>query len=208
LGKVLMIKDSLVSLRPIMGAAALIVALLAAIPAIAQDGNVTIGAPQLRDFQIEPKQRIVTQPAQPAQPAPATAQPAVRSPAAAAPTPSAQPAQQRSAPTTRPEPSRGSPAPETSAAPAAPAAIPTAGEASSAPAATPVPTTGPAPLPAPQAPAISDPPAPLSDGPPLWVFFLAFVTVGLAGYGYWLKRQAAGRRGLAPAANPHEGPLS
>lgn len=206
-----MIKDSLVSLRPIAGAAALIVALLAAVPAAAQDGNVTIGAPQLRDFQIEPKQRIVTQPAQPTQQAPA--QPAVRPPVTAAPTPSArpvqqtQPTQQRPAPTARPDASRTSPAPLPAPAPAAPGATPPAAEVTPAPA-TPAPAIDPAPLPTPQAPASSDSSAPLSGGTPLWVFFLAFVTLGVAGYGYWLKRKAAGRRALAVAAAAPAAPFA
>lgn len=201
-----MIKDSLVSLRPIAGAAALIVALLATAPAAAQDGNVTIGAPQLRDFQIEPKQRIVTQPAQPAQPVPTRTQPAERPPATANPTPSPQPAQQRPAPVARSEPSRSAPEPVSTAAPSAPTQAQPAGEVSATPAA-PLPAPDSA-LPAPQAPAVSDSTAPLSDGLPSWVFFLAFVTVGLAGYGYWLKRQSAGRRALAVAAAAPAPPVS
>lgn len=201
-----MIKAELVSLRSLASVAALIAGLLVAAPAAAQDSNTTIGAPQLRDFQIEPKQRIVTQPAQPATPAPSTTQPAERPTATAGPAP--QPAQQRPAPATRADAPRNgpSPAPVSTVAPttSGPTTVPAASGMSAAPA-TPLADT-PAPLPAPQAP-VAQPGNPLTDGLPLWVYFLAFVTVGLAGYGYWLKRQAAGRRALAIAAAAPAAPV-
>ena len=200
-----MIKDSLVQLRSIAGAAALVAGVLATAPAAAQDGNVTIGAPQLRDFQIEPKQRIVTQPAQPARPVPTTAQPAeTRSPTTAA-QPRPQPTQQRPAPITRPGPATTAPVQAPTSTLATPVTAPPATGTSAAPAAQ-LPAPEPAPLAAPQAPA-ADPGNPLSDGPPLWIFFLAFVAVGVAGYGYWLKRQAAGRRALAVAAGASAAPI-
>jgi hypothetical protein len=210
LGKVLMIKDSLVSLRPIAVAAALVVSLLATVPAAAQDGNVTIGSPQLRDFQIEPKQRIVTQPAQPTQPAqtaqpvPTRTQPVGRPSATTVPAP--QSAQPRRDPEPRSETPGTAPRPVSTAAPAGQAATPPVGEVRAAPT-TQLPAPEPAPLAAPQAPAIGGSADPLSNGTPLWIFFLAFVTVGLVGYGYWLKRQAAGRRALALTAGAPAAPM-
>lgn len=202
-----MIKDSLISLRPVAGAAALIVALLGTVPAAAQDGNVTIGAPQLRDFQIEPKQRIVTQPAQPAQPAPTRTQPAERPSATTTTTPAPQPGQQRPAADTRSEPRRTGPAPVPTAAPVTPTTASPVGEVGGAPATAPLPAPEPGALPAPAAPAASSSADPLSNDLPLWVYFLAFVTVGLLGYGYFLKRQAAGRRALAVAAAAPAAPV-
>lgn len=191
-----MIKDSLVFLRSIAGAAALVAGVLATAPAGAQDGNVTIGAPQLRDFQIEPKQRIVTQPAQPPRPVATTTQPAERPSPTQVATPTDRPVQQRPAPASRPS---STPSAPVAAAPtASPTATLPAADASTTQAA-PLPAPEAAPLAAPQAPA-GEPGNPLSDGPPLWMFFLAFVAVGLGGYGYWLRRQAAGRRALAVAS--------
>ena len=191
-----MIKDSLVFLRSIAGAAALVAGVLATAPAGAQDGNVTIGAPQLRDFQIEPKQRIVTQPAQPPRPVATTTQPAERPSPTQVATPTDRPVQQRPAPASRPS---STPSAPVAAAPtASPTATLPAADASTTQAA-PLPAPEAAPVAAPQAPA-GEPGNPLSDGPPLWMFFLAFVAVGLGGYGYWLRRQAAGRRALAVAS--------
>ncbi|MFN3726599.1 MAG: hypothetical protein ACK4SZ_09870 [Allosphingosinicella sp.] len=202
-----MIKDSLVLLRPFVGAAALIAGVLAAAPAVGQDGNVTIGAPQLRDFQIEPKQRIVTQPAQPAQPAAPRPQP-VEQPSSTATTtrPAPQPTQQRPAPQTRSEPQRSAPPPASTTTPTAPPPALPVGEGGATATTPPLPMPEPAPLPAPAAPATSSG-DPLSNGIPLWVYFLAFVTVGLLGYGYFLKRQAAGRRALAVAAAAPAAPV-
>ena len=106
-----------------------VMTLCAAVAAQAQDsGNSVIGPPQLRDFSLEPKQRIVTQPAPqaappaqaPAQPAPSATQPPRRTEAAprdtrrveAAPQrPTAAPVQPAPSATTAPLPSLTEPAP-------------------------------------------------------------------------------------------------
>lgn len=203
-----MIKDSSVFLRAIAGAAALVAGVSASVSATAQDGNSSIGAPQLRDFQIEPKQRIVTQPEPPARPA--ATQPTERAPAATTPTTRPGAAEQRPAATPRTVQAPTAPAqaaPSSSPSPAPSATAPAAPVSAGDPgAAQPTPLPEPAPLPAPQA-APGESADPLSDGPPLWLFFLAFVAVGVAGYGYWLKRQAAGRRALALAAAAPAAPV-
>ncbi|MEA3031871.1 MAG: hypothetical protein QOG13_3196 [Sphingomonadales bacterium] len=90
--------------------------------ALAQEGN-TIGNPQLRDFQLTPQRRIVTQPPPApvvvAPPPPATARPPAATPA--------RQTQARPAPTS-PRPRAAAPqqpAPQVAAPPPAPAAVPT-----------------------------------------------------------------------------------
>lgn len=215
-----MIKQSRVSLRSLAGVVLLTAGILAAAPAGAQDGNVVLGGPQVRDFQLEPKQRIVTQPRpQPVQPTSNAQQPAQGQPATASNAGQPQPAQQRPAATARASgqaQAGGRQSAERSAAPAAApaAAAPSAAQLASGTGAAPA-TALPAPepvipLPAPAAP-ITGASTTLSDGPPLWVFFLAFVTLGLLGYGYYLRRQAVERRALAlpaPVVAPPRAPAA
>ena len=171
-------------------------------------GNSVIGPPQLRDFQIEPRERIVTQPRpaptpqnQPAQPPaerreqPAQANPRAEGPRAAAPTPrppvqaspspreGAQPAERQAAPTPSPSPSGAAP---TQIAPAPPADF----SAASPPASDPVPAAPVAVPPAGGAPAALE-------GPPLWIYLLGGLALGLAAYGFIARRRAAERRALA-----------
>lgn len=193
-------------------------ALLGAGTAAAQEGNSVIGPPQLRDFQLEPRQRIVTQPRptpSPTPPAQATPQPTER-PQARPFTPAPGPQASRPATSAPPRPNAGAPAvaqPRGSAATAPPAASGGSGAApfvetptATAPSAAVPPAPAPAPEPA-LLPDAAPPAAPggasLPDGPPAWLYFLAFATLGLLGYGYWLRRRNVQRRALAlPAAAP------
>jgi hypothetical protein len=144
----------------------------------------TIGPPQLRDFSIQPRQRIVTQPA------PVQAQP----PTIAAPPPAATTPQQRAAGTR--------PAPEVRGPAAAPAPRPTAPTAEAAPAATPIPAApepqaepGPARPAAKAAPA----PAPESSGFP-WAYVIPGVLLALLGFALFRRRRRGAEIGEAVQA--------
>lgn len=162
-----------------------------------------IGPPQLRDFQLEPRQRIVTQPRPTPQPTPPAAQP--------------EPAAERPADRAAQQPQRAEaprPNPATPRSPA-PTAAPTSG---STPAPSPAPAAGtdvPAPLPSTDRstsdlPAVTATPAPApfadpvpaatdaasaplapaeSDGPPLWMILLGGLGLGVAGYALFMRRR-------------------
>jgi hypothetical protein len=190
--------------------------------AFAQEGNTLIGPPQLRDFQLEPRQRIVTQPrpapAAPAETAPAPAERPATQRLTPAPAPQANrpvAAARAAAPTSAPGATGTTPAPAAArpaisvdtraAAPAPAATAPTATgtDVAAVPAAPPSEPVVLPDLPAPSAPTGSELPA----GPPTWLYFLAFAVLGLLGYGYWLRRRNLERRslsmpGAAPAAAP------
>jgi hypothetical protein len=215
LGKVLMERQRLVSrmgkaLRIMLAASAATACLpLAATAQQTQpppsDGP--IGPPQLRDFQLEPRQRIVTQPRPTPQPTPTQAQPEP-----AAQPPAERNAQQqpradapRSAPATPRAPVRSAPP----AAGTAPAPSPTPGAANDVPAALPAPADlpsagaapAPAPSPLPVSAAPDGAPAPVDpaqgDGLPLWMILLGGLGLGVVGYALFTRRRAAQRRALA-----------
>ena len=177
-----------------------------------------IGNPQLRDFDLAPRQRPAPQPqptpppptAQPAQQQPqqqqprATPRPTEQAPRTApapaarqAPDPVRAPAREQAPPPVREQaPSSAAPAPEV-AAPAAPApsaetAPPASGTRSLAPLrpedALPF---GAGPASETQAPSgsLSDP-----DGPPLWLVLLGGLGLGLIGYTIFTRRRGAQRR--------------
>jgi MYXO-CTERM domain-containing protein len=135
----------------------------------------TIGPPQLRDFSIQPRQRIVTQPA------PTQAQP----PPIAAPPPVATAPQQRAA-TVRPTPEARSPA-----AVPAPAPRPAAPATQSIPSATPTPAQ-PAPQaqPGPEAPAAkrAPPPPPESSAFP-WAYAIPAALLALLAFALIRRRR-------------------
>ena len=155
-----------------------------------------LGPPQLRDFQLTPQRRIVTQPTpQPVQQQPAQQPPAQR-PAPAAQQPQQQQPVERRVQQPGPRPAERQVGP-TTAAPAAGAPLPGA-TANPAPTALPPADTQPAapqPLPPAPAPAASAP-AP-SEGLPFWVYGLAAALVALGGFAFWRRRQAAARRAYA-----------
>lgn len=203
-----MVKDNRVGIRAALVAGTAAAAVLAGVTgAAAQDGNSVIGPPQLRDFQLEPKQRIVTQPRPTSTPA---APPAADPPAQATPQPPERTATRPFTPAPGPQagrPATAVPRPAPAAPPSGPApsaptisAAPTVGTATpevEAPTAAPDVATPPA---GPAAP-ITAPPADsptLPEGPPAWIYFLAFATLGLLGYGYWLRRRAVERQLAAP----------
>lgn len=211
-----MIKGSSLRWKAASTALGCAIGLAAAPAALAQEGNTLIGPPQLRDFQLEPRQRIVTQPRPaPAAPQETTPRPAGR-PAAQRLTPAPAPQSNRPAPASRPAGRGAAPGTRTAAAPPPARPAPGTGEEQAAPpAATQAPSTEAAPaapasepvvlpdLPAPTAPAG----AALPEGPPAWLYFLAFAALGLLGYGYWLRRRSLERRTLA-APGPALAPLA
>jgi MYXO-CTERM domain-containing protein len=152
-------------------------ALCATFAAHAQEvSNSVIGPPQLRDFQIQPKQRIVTQPAtpQPQAPVPAPAPP----PAAATPsqapvreTRRAEPAQRPAGPTAAPAPSAAAPQPAPTTEFALPPAEPVAPSAA-------LPPGQPAPAPAPS-------------GTPLWYYAAPAALLALLGFIVVRRRRRA-----------------
>jgi hypothetical protein len=129
----------------------------------------TIGPPQLRDFSIQPRQRIVTQPA-PVQP-----------PTIAAPPPAAVPQQRPAVP--RPNPQAQRPAGTPPAQQAAPGPQPT-------PSATPAPigAAPPAAQPAPEAPAAARAPAPAEGGFP-WLYVIPAALLALLAFALFRRRR-------------------
>lgn len=178
----------------------------AAPPARAQEGNTQIGPPQLRDFQLEPRQRIVTQPRPaPADPPEATPQPAQRAPTQRL-TPAPAPGTGRPAAPALQRPTRVAPNPRPGSAAApqpapSPAARTTPPVLSGEPAAVPVETAPGTAPPAAEPVTLPDLPPPtapsgtvLPAGPPPWLYFLGFAVLGLLGYGIWLRRRTMERR--------------
>jgi hypothetical protein len=180
---------------------ALAAGLLGAAAAGAQETN-TIGPPQLRDFQLTPKQRLVTQPdpnrppAQVAPPPPATQRPAAQRPTTTAPatrSPAAAPAQ---APAQRPETVRTQPtiAPVVTTPP--PGAQPQRTQPDPS-LVTPLPVEV---APAPQA----EQPAPAEAAPPegisWWLYAIPLVLVALIGAAVLRRRRRPQEEPLVEAA--------
>lgn len=170
---------------------ALAAGLLSAAAAGAQETTNVIGPPQLRDFQLTPKQTIVTQP-DPNTP-----------PARVAPPP---PAERQSAPAARPQaqaPAPGRPAPDaTRAQPSQPAT------ASSPPAAQPQPLqpqpapTLITPVPVETAPPPATEPTPTTapaSGTSWWLYAIPLVLLGLAGAAWLRRRRRPQEEDEAPA---------
>ncbi len=175
-------------------------------PAPTPPRETQIGPRELRDFQLTPRQRIVTQPP----PAPAAEQPTAQPATPAA--EQAAPREQQARP--RPDPQRAVPAvprAPVASAPAERSAVPApeapAGAAPLTPGTEPALPTAPVPdaaagAPAPEAPVPANaddvaPPAP--EGPPLWMILLGGLALGLIGYTVITRRRAAERRALAVA---------
>lgn len=177
--------------------------LLCAGAALAQDN--AIGPPQLRDFQLRPREqapapqqqgpRDPNNPQQPQQAAPRPVQVAppppvtTNQPAAQQPAPTqAQPQPRQTAPTqTRPA-TPGQPAPTQVAPGPTQVAPPPAGQ--QPPAAAPV-GTPPAPAEsAPDSPTVETPPAPESGGAPLWLYGIPLLLLALGGLFLWRRRRA------------------
>lgn len=161
--------------------------------AAAQD-NTVIGPPQLKDFQLEPRERIVTQPQAEPQPQPQTQQPAAPAPVAADPgTPRATAAEPRERAVPRQVPR---PAPDSGAQAAPPPAAATTPADALENAAPPPISTDTAIAP----PAII-PPAPLPPAPAeyptqaperaWWPFLLAGAALLLGGLLLWRRRRTA-----------------
>jgi len=178
-------------------------------PAPAPQPDTPIGPRELRDFQLTPRQRIVSQPRPapaPEQAAPQPAQtsaPAAEQPAAGSPETRARPEPPRASPTaprapvaTAPAGGSAAPTPDAPAAAAPPpqTADPVLPSAPLPQAATPAPATD-APAPA----LIDDVAPPASEGPPLWMILLGGLALGLIGYTLFTRRRAAERRALAVA---------
>jgi hypothetical protein len=148
-------------------------------PALAQDSNTVIGPPQLRDFQLEPQNRIVTQP----QPAPTQQAPVVVAPPPPVTTPSrTAPTRQSPAPmTTRPAPTTARPVP-VQTAPAGPGLAPTG----PAPTVSPPPTTL-EPAPSDTSPPLTSEAAPArempdaDDGGSFWLYAVPLALLALLG---------------------------
>ena len=154
--------------------------LCAAFAAHAQEaGNSVIGPPQLRDFQIQPKQRIVTQPAQPQPQAPAPT-PAPPPAAVTAAQPTAAPARETRRAEVAPRPTAPTPAP----VPTAVAPQPQPNTEFSPPAAEPAPP--PVALP----PAQPAPAAPAASGTPLWYYAAPAALLALLGFVFLRRRRA------------------
>lgn len=153
--------------------------LLCASAAVAQDGNV-IGPPQLRDFQLQPQERIVTQPAPP-QPAPVQVTP----PSPVTTTPSRQAAPPASTNPPAPAATAARPRP-TQPSPTVPSPAPASARA--APIGAPPPRDAAPPIQAPPADASPPPtsiPAPTSptdeSGSSIWLFALPLALLALFG---------------------------
>jgi hypothetical protein len=143
----------------------------------------TIGPPQLRDFSIQPRQRILTQPP-PVQTPP---------PTIAAPPPVTTTPQQRAGP--------ARPAPE-ARAPAVPEPRPTVPATDAAPAATPIPAA-PAPQaePGPVTPAAKAAPAPAPESSAFpWAYLIPAALLALLGFALFRRRRRSAEIGEAVEA--------
>lgn len=182
--------------------------LLCAGAAFAQDNG--IGPPQLRDFQLRPREQAPQQPQPQGPQDPQNPQPQVRQ--APRPVQVAPPPPVTSAPRpAQPQPQPRQTAPTTAAtprsAPAQPRSAPTQTSPSTAPPQTaPLPTgqqppvaPPPTALPEPEAPTVDTPPAPESSGTPIWLYGLPAILVLLGGLFLWRRRRARSAE-LAEAA--------
>jgi hypothetical protein len=172
-----------------------------------------IGPPQMRDFQLEPRQRIVTQPRPAPQP-----QPTPPPPAPAAEQPAQRTVQQQQQPrndagrTAPAAPRAAAPAPRSGGAetPASPAPAATSADRAPLPTPTDLPATAPAdapapvPAPAPVSAAPDAAPAPAApaqpEGLPLWMILLGGLGLGAVGYTLFTRRRASQRLALASPA--------
>ncbi|MDQ8757901.1 hypothetical protein RCO27_16870 [Sphingosinicella sp. LHD-64] len=152
-----------------------------------------IGPPQLRDFSLQPQERIVTQP-QPAPqappvrvapPSPVATRPAQSQPRSSAPSATTRPAPQASAPQQQaPAPSAGAPLPTI---------VPPTNEPAPPPAEAPAPIPS---LPAPARPAEES-------GAPWWLYALPVALLALIGAAVtFRRRRRAGEEGWAEEAAP------
>ena len=179
--------------------------LLCAGAALAQETN-TIGPPQLRDFQLRPREQAGPQqqgPQDPSNPQPRAQQPAPRAAPVTPPPPvtGGQPNAQQPAPAqaqpqpqpiqTRPAaPGQRTPAPvQTGPAPAPTQVAPQQPTGAQPPATAPTaaPPTG---EPAPEAPTTGTPPAPEAGGPPIWLYGIPALLLVLGGLFLWRRRRA------------------
>ena len=193
-----------------------LLALCAAPAALAQD-NSTIGNPQLRDFQLRPRQQqqqqptpLTTQPVQQAPPPVVIAPPPVVRPQAAPPpaaarpqTPApAQPLPQAQTPRPQPAPAAATPRPQAPApqAPGQPRAEPAAPPPEAAP---PAATETPAPAVPGPLPPLSTPPAEKGGSGSPWLYLLPAAALALLGLALLLRRR---RRGRAWAEEEAEAP--
>lgn len=181
------------------GAAALASA-AAAIPAqpAGNSADAAIGPPQLKDFSLTPRERIVTQPApEPEAPAPQPARtppPRAERPAAATPPPE-RPAERRAeaaAPAETSVPVRESPDRE----PAAPAAVAEAEFAQPEEQAPPAPAAAPTP---------AAPAAETEEGGGIWMFALPAAALAFLGFAL-VRRRRAGAAAPGPIAAPAAAP--
>ena len=180
--------------------------LCAAFAAQAQQSNTVIGPPQLKDFQLRPREGLPTQPAEPAPmvrrtvpvqlPPPATTQ---------TPTRTATPRTTTAPAAARPRPERvvqAPAAPSTAPAQTTPAPTSTPAPVASAPADISFASPEPAPaVPAPPVPLAPAPAAGEGQGLPWWLYGLPVAALAL--FGFFLLR----RRRLAFAGGPMADPL-
>lgn len=160
--------------------------LLCAGSATAQETGNVIGPPQLRDFSLQPQERIVTQPPPPAQaPVQVTPPPPTQT----------QPQTRPTTPMQRRESNQARPAPAPQSAPAqAPAQTPTAPVASPA-AESPIPAPVPAPAPELAAPEAPPATAPADEGPAdtsYWLYAIGLLAVGLGAFALLRRRRRTG----------------
>ncbi|MGQ0661808.1 hypothetical protein [Sphingosinicella sp.] len=173
--------------------------LLCAGAALAQETN-TIGPPQLRDFQLRPREQAGPQPTGPQDPQ--NPQPQVRQPPRAAPV-APPPPVTSSQPSAQPTPAQ--PQPTTSTPAGTPRGAPTQpGPTQTAPTPTPIappptgqqpPATGPVATPPaiepePATPSDATPPTPEGGGAPVWLYGLPVLLLVLGGMFFWRRRRA------------------
>jgi hypothetical protein len=177
--------------------------LLCAAPALAQQSN-TIGNPQLRDFQLRPREQagpVPQGPQDPTNPQPRAQQaPPRAAPIAPPPVSGGQPNAQQPAPVppqpaapgqTRPAaPGQRPPAPVQTGPASTPAQTTLQPIGQQPPATVPTTVAPPAAEPAPETPTIETPPAPEGGGPPRWFYGIPALLLMLGGLFLWHRRRA------------------
>lgn len=175
--------------------------LLCAGTALAQDN--AIGPPQLRDFQLRPREQTVPQrqgPQDPVNPQPQAQQPPPRATPVAPPPPvtGGQPNAQQPAPAQPAAPNQARPAAPGQRTPAPTQTGPAPAPSQTAPQPTgaqpPVQGAPTAPPPAgetdPETPTAETPPAPESGGTPIWLYGIPALLLVLGGLFFWRRRRA------------------